>query len=116
MTEDGDEDDNVAINEGFTLILPSGARLGHRALVRYYKQHLHLQEGESKSAAQNRKAINMALGKYKALGWTGATDHVVAAMKARDISYMKRIASKHWMQQGIKANKLFKTKGRADQM
>uniref|UniRef100_A0AC35G9P0 C2H2-type domain-containing protein n=1 Tax=Panagrolaimus sp. PS1159 TaxID=55785 RepID=A0AC35G9P0_9BILA len=115
LTDEGDEDDNVAINEGYTLILPSGARLGHRALDRYYKQHLRLQEGESKSSAQNRKAINIALGKYKALGWTGATG-AVAVMKARDISYMKRIASKHWMQQGMKANKLFKTKGRADQM
>uniref|UniRef100_A0AC35FGL8 Uncharacterized protein n=1 Tax=Panagrolaimus sp. PS1159 TaxID=55785 RepID=A0AC35FGL8_9BILA len=67
LTDEGDEDDNVAINEGYTLILSSGARLGHRVLVRYYKQHLCLQEGESKSSAQNRKAINIAGGKYKAL-------------------------------------------------
>uniref|UniRef100_A0A7E4UQX2 C2H2-type domain-containing protein n=1 Tax=Panagrellus redivivus TaxID=6233 RepID=A0A7E4UQX2_PANRE len=115
LVNEDEGDDNVAINEGYTLILPSGATLGHRSLQRYYKQKLRLGTMETKSAAQNRKAINAALGNYKALGWTGATGKV-AELRVRDIGYMKRVFSHQYMKLGIKNNKLFKTRGRADQM
>ena len=41
----GDDDDEVEVEEvdgdGYTLVLPSGATVGHRSLLRYYKQSLN---------------------------------------------------------------------------
>lgn len=38
---DKDEDDEVELNQiddtGYELVLPSGARIGHRSLMRYYR-------------------------------------------------------------------------------
>jgi hypothetical protein len=39
----------------------------------------------------------------------------VAVQKARDVKFMKKITSKYMLRQGIKANKLFKSRGRDDQ-
>lgn len=113
MVDESQEYDNIAVDEGFTLVLPSGARLGHRQLMRYYKQHLRL-EPLKRSATQNRKALDIALGRTRALGWTGEKGQL-ALRKARDINCFKKIASKYWMLQGIKGNKLFKSGGRDDQ-
>uniref|UniRef100_A0A914EBW7 C2H2-type domain-containing protein n=1 Tax=Acrobeloides nanus TaxID=290746 RepID=A0A914EBW7_9BILA len=112
VPEDGTENDDVAIDEGYSLVLPSGARIGHRSLMRYYRQSLN--PITNQSAVKNRKAINFITSQYKALGWTGATGQV-AVQKARDVKFMKKITSKYMLRQGIKANKLFKSRGRDDQ-
>lgn len=114
LVDESEEYDNVAVDEGFTLILPSGAKLGHRQLMRYYKQRLRLNPMKM-TAAQNRKALDVALGRYRALGWTGEKGQL-ALQKARDTQFMKKVTSKYWMQSGIKANKLFKSRGRDDQV
>lgn len=72
MTED--DDDDVAIDLGYTLVLPSGAKLGHRSLVRYYKQHLRTDEAQQKIEA-GRLAMKSSI-KQKALGWTGETGKI----------------------------------------
>ncbi|KAJ7395651.1 Zinc finger protein 622 [Pitangus sulphuratus] len=51
------------------LILPSGARVGHRSLMRYYKQRFGL--SRTVAVAKNKKAVGRVLQQYRALGWTG---------------------------------------------
>lgn len=59
----------MAIDMGYSLILPSGAILGHRALMRYYKQRLN--PNPPVSASKNAKRLQQ--NQLKALGWTGTT-------------------------------------------
>ncbi len=70
--EEGDENDDeeeVDLDRlddtGYELVLPSGSRIGHRSLMRYYKQSLNPDR-----QIQVRKT-NKLLSHYKALGWTG---------------------------------------------
>lgn len=114
MKDEADEYDNINVDDGYTLVLPSGARVGHRDLMRYYKQHLR-QEPLKVSAAQSRKALDYALGKHRALGWTGEKGQL-ALEKARDMRFMRKITQKYWMRTGIKNNKLIQSRGRDDQM
>nr|XP_020145605.1 zinc finger protein 622 isoform X2 [Microcebus murinus] len=59
-------------DETMELILPSGARVGHRSLMRYYKQRFGL--SRAVTVAKNQKAVGRVLQQYRALGWTGSTD------------------------------------------
>uniref|UniRef100_A0A8P0T937 Zinc finger protein 622 n=1 Tax=Canis lupus familiaris TaxID=9615 RepID=A0A8P0T937_CANLF len=58
-------------DETMELILPSGARVGHRSLMRYYKQRFGL--SRAVAVAKNQKAVGRILQQYRALGWTGST-------------------------------------------
>ncbi|TKS79317.1 Zinc finger protein 622 [Collichthys lucidus] len=51
------------------LTLPSGAKIGHRSLMRYYKQRFGAQRAVV--LAHNRNAVGRVLRQYKALGWGG---------------------------------------------
>lgn len=93
---DGDE---------YQLVLPSGLVIGHRSLMRYYKQRLNPNRAIVPSKS-NRK-LHKVLSEYRSLGWT-STQQEAAARKARDIHIMKRIQSKWAMKLGVKANKLQK--------
>ncbi len=53
----------VEINDDLELVLPSGSKVGHRAMRQYYKQHLPTQE-QRKSAL-----ITRLMSQYRALGW-----------------------------------------------
>jgi hypothetical protein len=44
------------IDEGYELRLPSGARIGHRSLRRYYKQYIRPQDVSLKK--QNDKLVD----------------------------------------------------------
>ena len=48
-----------------------GARVGHRSLMRYYKQRFGL--SRAVAVAKNQKAVGRVLQQYRALGWTGST-------------------------------------------
>nr|XP_028594439.1 zinc finger protein 622-like [Podarcis muralis] len=74
------------------LILPSGARIGHRSLMRYYKQRF----GASRAVAvsKNKHAVGRVLQQYKALGWTSSTGAALA--RERDMQYLQRMKAK-WM-------------------
>lgn len=93
---DGDE---------YQLVLPSGAVIGHRSLLRYYKQRLHPERAVALKKSDRK--LHHVLSQYRALGWT-QTQQQAAARKARDIHLMKRVQSKWQMQLGTKANKLQK--------
>lgn len=54
-------------------------------------------------------------GHYKALGWTGTTGQS-AVLHARNFKILKSVVDKYRLKQGVQANKLFKTRGRKDQM
>ncbi|XP_069674094.1 cytoplasmic 60S subunit biogenesis factor ZNF622-like [Periplaneta americana] len=104
-TEDVEEEVSVPMldDSDFQLVLPSGATVGHRSLMRYYRQRFD----PNKSVVPQRKKIHKVLAHYRALGWT-ETQKESAVRKARDIDYMKRVQSKFATNIGVKANKLQK--------
>ncbi|XP_059801601.1 cytoplasmic 60S subunit biogenesis factor ZNF622 isoform X1 [Hypanus sabinus] len=86
---------NLEYNEEtMELVLPSGARIGHRSLLRYYKQHF----GTSRAVAMTgtRHVLGRLLQQYKALGWTSETAKEASQRKERDMQYVQRMKSK-WM-------------------
>lgn len=98
ITPDGGDD-----GEEYQLVLPSGAIIGHRSLMRYYKQRLN--PTRTLVHKKTDKKLHKVLAEYRSLGWT-ATQQVAAAKKARDIHFMKRQQSRWTMMLGVKANKL----------
>ncbi|KAI1716380.1 c2H2 type zinc-finger (2 copies) domain-containing protein [Ditylenchus destructor] len=90
--------DDILLDEGAFLTLPSGAKIGHRSLMRYFRQSLN---------AVQRPLVQrkMLSGSHiKALGWTGASGSI-AVQRARDIKFMKRIAGRYELKSGVKSNK-----------
>ncbi|XP_008046880.1 zinc finger protein 622 [Carlito syrichta] len=87
-------------DETMELILPSGIRVGHRSLMRYYKQRFGL--SRAVTVAKNRKAVGRVLQQYRALGWTGSTG--AALMRERDMQYVQRMKSKWMLKTGMKNN------------
>lgn len=110
-----DHDENMDIDEElqpelldgdeYQLVLPSGAVIGHRSLMRYYKQRLN--PNRVLTVSKSNRKLHKVLSEYRSLGWT-TTQQEAAARKARDIHLMKRVQSKWAMKLGIKANKLQK--------
>lgn len=89
----------------YQLVLPSGVVIGHRSLMRYYKQRLN--PNRMLAPKKSDKKLHKVLAEYRSLGWTTAQQEAVAK-KARDIHYMKRQQSKWSMKLSLKANKLQK--------
>ncbi|XP_014956824.4 cytoplasmic 60S subunit biogenesis factor ZNF622 isoform X2 [Ovis aries] len=87
-------------DETMELILPSGARVGHRSLMRYYKQRFGL--SRAVAVAKNQKAVGRVLQQYRALGWTGSTG--AALVRQRDMQYVQRMKSKWMLKMGMKNN------------
>ncbi|VDM92248.1 unnamed protein product [Onchocerca ochengi] len=119
MYPEGEDIDNscpiVLTDSGYTLTLPSGAKIGHRSLLRYYRQHLKPVGYEIRSDRQRKEILKRAvIGQYKELGWKG-TSGTVAVQRAKDVRYMKKISSKSWIKLGLNNNRLFKSRGRSDQ-
>ncbi|PSN43459.1 hypothetical protein C0J52_23085 [Blattella germanica] len=100
-----DEEVNIPIldDSDYQLVLPSGATIGHRSLMRYYKQNI---DPHSK-VVPHQKKLHKVLAQYRALGWT-ETQREAAVRKARDLHYMKRLQSKYMTNLGVKGNKLQK--------
>jgi len=104
------QDEEVNVEEvdgdGYTLVLPSGATVGHRSLLRYYKQSLNPRFHSSNAiVAKHRTAVQKLMSHYKALGWAGCTGEA-AKVKAKDIQFAQKAFHKNRMQIGVKANKL----------
>lgn len=106
--EEGDPDSEVDVpvleGDGWQLVLPSGAVVGHRSLAMYYAQNLQ----PERARPRNEEGARRLLSHYKALGWTGATSREVAIQKARDLQFMRRVQAKQALRLGVKANKLQK--------
>ncbi|KAI0226675.1 C2H2-type domain-containing protein [Lamellibrachia satsuma] len=102
--EEGDgvaeEVDLDVLNDvGYQLVLPSGATVGHRSLLRYYRQNL---KSDSRKLV-NTSSVSRMLAQYKALGWTGTTGNA-AQKRAKDISFVQRLRAKHYTKMGVKGN------------
>ena len=110
-TADVDEELSAGMN-GMTvddstleLVLPSGARAGHRALNRYYKQNISPEETRLK----NRRLIAGYDNQVRSLGVSNTVLNVAIRKKlhhARTIENRSRLH--HSMKLGIKANKFQK--------
>ncbi|KAJ7338423.1 hypothetical protein JRQ81_012068 [Phrynocephalus forsythii] len=92
---------NVAYDdESMELILPSGARIGHRSLMRYYKQRFGALRVVAVS--KNKQAVGRVLQQYKALGWTSSTGAALA--RERDMQYLQRMKAKWMLKTGMQNN------------
>ncbi|XP_049286585.1 zinc finger protein 622 [Anopheles funestus] len=91
---DGDE---------YQLVLPSGNVIGHRSLLRYYKQRIN--PNRAVVVKKSTQKLHKVLAQYRSLGWT-STQQEAAARNARDLHVMKRQQAKLMQQVGVKANKL----------
>lgn len=105
-TKDVDADIETPVLEGdeYQLVLPSGNVIGHRSLMRYYKQRLNPNRALVAVKKSERK-LHHVIAQYRALGWT-ATHQEQVSRKARDIHFMKREQSRLYLKVGYKANKL----------
>ncbi|KFB44774.1 AGAP002118-PA-like protein [Anopheles sinensis] len=91
---DGDE---------YQLVLPSGNVIGHRSLLRYYKQRIN--PNRAVVVKKSTQKLHKVLAQYRSLGWT-STQQEAAARNARDMHVMKRQQAKLMQKIGVKANKL----------
>lgn len=108
QSEDGEAPENQEVqldsldDSGFHLVLPSGATIGHRSLLRYYRQSLNPNRS---LVPVDKSASSRVISTYRALGWTGS-NRVEVMKKVRDIKFMHRMQNKSSMRLGWKANKL----------
>lgn len=102
-----EELDNSDLLDGdeYKLILPSGIAIGHRSLLRYYKQKLR--PTTAVVPKKSDRKMHRILAEYRSIGWN-PTNHEMAIKNAKDIQYMKRKQAKLYQKLGCKANKLQK--------
>uniref|UniRef100_A0AAR5PV31 C2H2-type domain-containing protein n=1 Tax=Dendroctonus ponderosae TaxID=77166 RepID=A0AAR5PV31_DENPD len=89
----------------YKLVLPSGVTIGHRSLMRFYKQSFYKPNRDMDLVLKKDKHLHKVLASYRALGWS-QTDQRLAAKTARDVHFLKRMQSKYMMKLGVKSNKL----------
>lgn len=104
VTKDVDAEFDPAVLDGdeYQLVLPSGNVIGHRSLMRYYKQRINPNRAV---VVKSDKKLHRVMAQYRALGM-GRLEQESVARKARDIHMMKRTQAKLYMKVGYKANKL----------
>lgn len=102
MDVDAEITPEILEGDEYQLVLPSGAVIGHRSLLRYYKQRLNPNRA---LVPKENKKLHKVLSEYRSLGWT-TTQQAAIAKKARDLHHMKRQYQKWSMKLGCKANKL----------
>ncbi|CAF2232292.1 unnamed protein product [Rotaria magnacalcarata] len=97
---DEEIDDNFLDTAGYELALPSGKKVGHRTLVRYYRQCL-----TSRNNDRSLELVNKLKDKYRALGWSGpGTTGEVFQRKVRDLKYLQQWKNKQHMRLGVRNN------------
>ncbi|XP_061549487.1 cytoplasmic 60S subunit biogenesis factor ZNF622 [Phycodurus eques] len=89
-------------DETMELTLPSGSRIGHRSLMRYYKQRF----GNERALvlSHNRNAVGRVLRQYKALGWAGDAGLGSVHRAHRDMQYVQMMKSKWMLKMGLSHN------------
>lgn len=103
--DDGDDSEDeieiVSLNQdGYELVLPSGARIGHRELMRYYNQNL---PPKREVALRNSPLTKKLRHYYRAIGWTGPSGGVYAR-QAKDMKVIQKFKDKHKLKLQTKAN------------
>uniref|UniRef100_H3AVA0 Cytoplasmic 60S subunit biogenesis factor ZNF622 n=1 Tax=Latimeria chalumnae TaxID=7897 RepID=H3AVA0_LATCH len=90
--------------ETLELVLPSGsatgARVGHRSLMKYYKQRFGTRRAVV--LAKTQRAVGKVLQQYKALGWT--SEMAAGINKERDMQYVQRMKSRWMLRTGVSNN------------
>ncbi|XP_051989478.1 cytoplasmic 60S subunit biogenesis factor ZNF622-like isoform X2 [Xyrauchen texanus] len=115
--KDGDLPDEKAVefdDETLELTLPSGAKIGHRSLMRYYKQRFGVQR--ALVPAHNQKAVGRVLKQYRALGWGGDFGKGFVSQQQKDMQYVRRMKSKWMLKMGMNNNSTKQTHFRAQVM
>lgn len=111
--DDVDEVDlNVLDDDNYQLRLPSGAIIGHRSLMIYYKQKLPPQQKQlvPVDRSKNRELMNKIQRGYRMLGWNGSCANGSTGQQfARDIQYMNRLKYKMELRLGQKSNQTKQT-------
>ncbi|KAM8727866.1 cytoplasmic 60S subunit biogenesis factor ZNF622 [Acanthopagrus schlegelii] len=88
-------------DETLELTLPSGAKIGHRSLMRYYKQRFGAQRAVV--LTHNKNAVGRVLRQYKALGWGGEGGSGFY-QKQKDMQYVQMMKSKWMLKMGMSHN------------
>lgn len=106
-TKDIDAEIETPVLDGddYQLVLPSGSIIGHRSLMRYYKQRIN--PNRAVVVKKSDKKLHHLMAHYRALGMKPVQQELIAR-NARDLHMMKRTQAKLYMQLGNKANKLQK--------
>lgn len=103
MDEELPDDKNLEYDdETLELTLPSGAKIGHRSLMRYYKQRFGAQRAVV--LTHNKNAVGRVLRQYKALGWGGDGGSGSFYQKQRDMQYVQMMKSKWMLKMGVSHN------------
>ncbi|EDV29480.1 uncharacterized protein TRIADDRAFT_18203 [Trichoplax adhaerens] len=110
---EGDEDEDVAAvakdiqlsDDGMTLILPNGNRIGHRSLRVFYKQQFS--NLPAMTPAEKRAIKSNLMSQYQVIGWNTTAalskSFIKRHNKVREIS--QKIKSKDATRLAVKANK-----------
>jgi len=110
MTNFSENEQGAAIgDENYELVLPSGARIGHRSLFRYYKQSF----GHRNLELKQKNNISVK-DKYKAIANGGIYNPVEIKKQRKDLAYFQRWRAKMSAKMGWEANKLQKHYRRQD--
>ncbi|XP_032420407.1 zinc finger protein 622 isoform X1 [Xiphophorus hellerii] len=88
-------------DETMELTLPSGAKVGHRSLMRYYRQRFGTQRAVVPGRSGN--AVGRVLRQYRALGWAGDAGGSVQ-QRQRDMQYVQRMKSRWMLKTGMSNN------------
>uniref|UniRef100_UPI0009B2EA99 zinc finger protein 622 n=1 Tax=Monopterus albus TaxID=43700 RepID=UPI0009B2EA99 len=89
-------------DETLELTLPSGAKIGHRSLMRYYKQRFGTQRAVALTS--NKNAVHRVLRQYRSLGWGGDGGDSSFQQKRRDMQYVQMMKSKWMLKTGMNHN------------
>uniref|UniRef100_A0AC35TIL8 C2H2-type domain-containing protein n=1 Tax=Rhabditophanes sp. KR3021 TaxID=114890 RepID=A0AC35TIL8_9BILA len=99
--------DAPMIDMGYTMTLPSGNNVGHRSLLKFYKQKL--KPCQDLVMVTNKNVTKFSF--FKSLGYHGELGLAVNKATLRDTTFVRKLKTKWIIQCGIKGNKLFKSKG-----
>ena len=100
--DDAVPDTSLKVTDDLELVLPSGAKVGHRAMKQIYKQHLPTVE-------QRRSAvIGRLMSQYRALGWKGYGGGEVGKKREKDEIWVRRMEQARITKLSTKANKFQK--------
>jgi len=103
------EPSSLLNDENYELVLPSGARIGHRSLFRYYQQSF----GHRNLEIKKQQSLSLR-DKYKAIASNGAYNPTETRKQLKDLACFQRWTQKWKAEVGCKANKLQKHFRRQD--
>lgn len=109
-SDSDDEDEAPTDLEAFELVLPSGAVVGHRSLMRYYRQSPAPSRAVVLAApgAGGGSSHQRLLAQYRSIGWHGPTRTQAELASLRDRAFVQRHRQRVNVQLGLGANRLQK--------